>query len=118
MNKIPIEVLLDQFYNDLYREYQNDAVEYKRELFLRYMTEDVRRGLENREHYGYCSNPCRPDGWNWGIALYADAYVSFRFYFISPVDLRDYAQELVNDNHFKELVKVAFYIQENFRPRE
>lgn len=110
-----IEELLGGFYAQLREEYNVEVAE---ALYKQYIENDVRERLERNELNGFASKNCFPNHWCHSILLCVYCANRIEIYFQSFVNLGGYVNDLVNDENFKELVMVAFYIMDNVRPRE
>lgn len=118
MMKITIEDFLGDFYEELMKEYKGEDSIYHKFLYNRYVPKDTQAALEKKVANDFYSDFCRPDGWQTDIQLFVNVFQQIRIYFFSITDLRSYVKQLVKDKHFRELVKVAFYISETIPPKE
>lgn len=117
MNKTLIEDLLSAYYEDLYKEYKSEKVTYHRALFDAYVDKETQQQLQDETIYFFQTKWCIPQKWVYPIGLWVDIYGSIKVYFSSTVDLRPHVSSLIQDENFKELVKVAFYISETIHPK-
>lgn len=117
MFKTKIEDILSGFYDALMHEYEDEPEEMKRGRFNHYIDEEVRDGLEDHRINIFNSSFCYPLNWKHPIQLWVSINPIVEIYFTSYIDLSTYVQDLVTDENFKDLVKVAFYIKNNISPR-
>lgn len=117
MCTIGIEKLLGDFYGSLKNEYQSESIDHE-QLYKKYVKVETQNALNEKSLNDFYSSPCYPDGWSGSIQLFVNVYNRIEIYFYSTTDLRQYVKELVADSNFKELVKVAFYIESTISPRD
>ena len=119
--KIKISEFLGRFYTDLRREYvhslrYNDHVA----LFNKYVSRVTQNELQEQSINDFITEGCYPHGWKYPIRLFVNVFHSINVYFYTDLDtdLQQYVQDLVEDDNFRELVTLAFYIEDNVHPRE
>ena len=117
MCRIALEEFLGIFYDSLIEEYARETNEDHVALYNRYVRHETRAGLENQTVDTFTTYCCYPAGWHVGIQLWVNVIGRISIYFCSASDIRRYAAQLVRDEEFKKLVKVAFYIQQNVKPK-
>ena len=115
--KIPIEELLSAYYKDLYKEYKSEKVTYHRALFDAYVDKETQQRLKEETINDFHTRWCKPYQWVYPINLWVNVYEKIRVYFYSMVDLRPHVSFLMQDDNFKDLIKVAFFITETIHPK-
>lgn len=115
---IKIEELLGPYYTSLYKEYNLEDYEYHKELYNIYVSSNTQQQLSERAINIFYSCETYPKDWKLGIQLYVNVYESIQIYFYSKADLRLHISSLLEDENFKKLVKVAFFITENVLPKD
>lgn len=116
-DNVLIEELLNDYYKDLYNEYESEELSYHQALFDAYVDKEIQLQLETQTINYFQTRCCKPNGWVYPISLWVNTYEKINVYFSSIVDLRPYVSTLIQDANFRGLVKVAFYIVESIHPK-
>ena len=116
MYKFEIEIVLKAYYDNIRNEYKKLKIETLKQLYKTYISHEVRQKIDEEDVLSFCSLGVTPNDWKVEIQLYVDIYVSRKFYLCSVCDLREYVKELVNDEQFKKLIFVMFYINDYIKP--
>ena len=89
----------------------------KRDLLYRSLFDDVsRRKIEDNEGYMFTSLPIKPQNCVHEIYLIFERYQTTKIYFQSLIDLRENLELIINDNNFRRLVLLMFYIKDYIKP--
>lgn len=75
---------------------------------------DIRAKVDIKETYSIVSSLIAI--WKGYIQLYADIYVSHKFYLCADFDLKEASLEILKYDNFKTLIYLMFYIKENIEP--
>lgn len=112
-----IETLLGNFYKQLREEYNKETEEYHRRLYISFVPRDTQIALTKNNINFFYTRACCPNKWVFSIGLYVNVFEKVSIYFVSIPDLRPHIYQLVHDENFKLLVKVAFYISDTIHPK-
>lgn len=117
-NEIEIKHILNDSYMDTYEVYEKMSKNQRDILYHSLFDDMSRRKIDDNEGYMFASLPIKPQDCVHEINLIFERHQTIKIYFLSLVDLRENVDLIINDNNFKRLVLLMFYIKDYIKPIE